>query len=150
MRDQSGMGLVEALVAAALLAVVIYWSTTAVNSLNVQSRASALALSRDQMVESLMVALRGNLGQFQMNFSPMDPGSVPTPLANPSSLPMAWSDTVLTEVNNCPSCPGRLGYSIQPISGDYVHGLRLISIRVIHPALNGGNPKDYQIVVSEK
>jgi hypothetical protein len=85
-----------------------------------------------------------NISMFQKNFDTSKAWS--DTLLDPKALPLAWDQNLLTEAVNCPNCPGRMGFVIQPLED--VPGINKITIRVTHQTLIRGY-QDYVFMLSD-
>lgn len=66
---------------------------------------------------------------------------------NPRLLPMAWDAGRLATANECPTCSGRYGFTIQPYPG--FPGLFLLTLRLTHR--DWPEPfRDYTFLVTTK
>lgn len=68
-------------------------------------------------------------------------------LLNPTSLPMAWDKNKSVPVAECPDCPGRYGYIVQPFEN--YRGLYLVTLRLTHKSWKD-TYREHQFVVSPK
>ena len=152
-KDQSGVTFIEILITSAILSIMAIGLFSAVNYLQNASKKSVNMSNTDRMISGLLDNVRDNINLYQANFQDSESKDENMKLnkekyLNPDNLPMAWAEAVYTEVKNCPKCPGRFGYIIQPFTG--YRGMYLVTVRVKHPDLANGGAQDYEFVVTGK
>jgi type II secretory pathway pseudopilin PulG len=142
--NHRGYTFVEILVTSALIIVVIFSVTTSLRmSQNFLSQVRGKR-NRDRVVGSTLQNVVENISLFQKNFNVSKDWS--DTLLDPQVLPLAWDQNVLTTKAECPSCPGRMGFIIQPLEGS--PGLNKLTVRITHQTLIQGF-QDYVYVLSD-
>ena len=142
----------EVLVAAALVGITAAFAASALQNVN-RARMLSLGLQgRHDIVSTIVENIRNNVGNYQMSFNDSAvvdaSGALMTDvLLAEDKLPFAWSNSVITTPAECPSCPGRYGYLIQPLSG--FSGLFLVTVRLTNKDLFEG-VKEYRFVTSTR
>lgn len=149
---RAGFTFAEVMIAAALLGITAAFATASFQDIN-KSRMTSLGIQgRHDIVSTIVENIRNNVGNYQMSFndtSATDAAGalmVDVLLAE-DKLPFAWSNSAITSVAECPSCPGRYGYLIQPLSA--FEGLFLVTVRLTNKELFQG-VKEYRFVTSAR
>ena len=138
--------------AAAFVGITAAFAASALQNVN-RARMTSLGIQgRHDIISSIVENIRNNIGNYQMSFndsSAMDAsGALMTDvLLAEDKLPFAWSNSVITTPAECPSCPGRYGYLIQPLSS--FKGLFLVTVRLTNKDLFEG-VKEYRFVTSTR
>ncbi|MBS1971605.1 MAG: prepilin-type N-terminal cleavage/methylation domain-containing protein [Bdellovibrionales bacterium] len=120
--NQKGFTILEVLVALAMIVTV--GSLFSLGFLNYQAihlKAVNSSIVMKQ-INNLVESIRPNLQAYQINFDSNTQLSA-------DNLPMAWNKDYIGRVEDCPDCPGRLGYTIQPTTQS---GLFLVNVMVTH------------------
>lgn len=136
--NQKGFTLVEVLVALAMIVTVgSLFSLGFLNykKIHMKARTSSTVMKQ---INNLVESIRPNLQAYQINFDANQTLSA-------DSLPMAWNREYIGKVEDCPDCPGRLGYTIQPTTQS---GLYLVNVMVTHK--EWADYEYYQTYVSVK
>ncbi len=142
-----GFTLVELLVALGVASVFALLIALGVNQILTKTGGVKSTQALEQHVAGILEQVAANVGQFQMNFEPQDASAARGQL-NVESLAMAWSQDRLSTSAQCPECPGRLGYVINPLSG--YPGLFVVTVKLTHVELLGAEGKTVQFLVSGK
>lgn len=144
LRGQGGFAIIENLVSL----VIILMATGALMSAIMVYRRVAHSVetqsSQEKQVLQIIENVRTGLENYQISFAVGD--AERDRLLASSKLPMAWDAEIVTAKENCPGCPGRFGYVVQPFEG--MRGLYLVTMRMTHK--DWDIPKDYEFVVSAK
>jgi hypothetical protein len=96
---------------------------------------------QDRQVLAIVANIRARLKMYRMTPIPADditadPVAYQAALdAQKYSFPLAFSKTVMTTSENCPSCPGRISYIIQPYK--LQPGLAKVTVWIKNPELLG-------------
>lgn len=144
-----GMTLIEVLIGAVLLGLTAAFSLQALDNLNASKTRAFGLQGRSDIVYSLLENLRENVAYYQTSFEEAtlhDEESLDL-LLPPDALPYAWSQSRMSTPEECPECPGRYGYVIQPVKGKAA--LYRITIRLSNPEVFTGL-KDYQFITTIK
>lgn len=144
--NQRGFTFVETLVAAAVLgaSVVIFSGVT--KYFNQKNKDTIEAVVVSNYVNTIYNNIQSNLNIYQISYDSKAFHDAKSPDALAKILPLAWDHKVVTDVEKCPSCPGRMGYVIEPVNG--YRGLFKLTIRVTHPKIEGF--KDYVMLLIGK
>jgi prepilin-type N-terminal cleavage/methylation domain-containing protein len=142
--DQKGFTLIELLVTAALMLVVTMSITNSLRLANKFLNDTRSKRNRDRVISSTLQNIVENVGVYQKNFG-LSAGAK-TAMLDPSKLPIAWGQDVITTTTACPSCPGRMGFIIEPL--DNIGGLNRLTIRITHQQLIQG-AQDYVFILSD-
>ena len=142
----SGYTYVEALVSLALLGVISYGIYNGVAYLSSQTHRVISLSTKDKEMSALLSTIRTNVDLFQINYDLTD--AAKEQMLNVNTLPQAWATNIgITDVKNCPSCPGRLGYVVQPVTG--IRGLLQVTVRVTNKELFEGF-QDFTFMVAPR
>ncbi|MGI4993347.1 hypothetical protein ACRXCV_11990 [Halobacteriovorax sp. GFR7] len=143
--DNRGLSLAEIVVTAGLLGVLIYAFVGGQNVFRKANKKSRSQVVQYNIVHSLYRKISSNSALFQMNLNSDDFLSMTSVQDLNEKLPLAWNDKLVTSVDECPSCPGRLGYVLIPHPS--YRGLLKLVIRVTHRSYIEGF-KDYEFIIS--
>jgi prepilin-type N-terminal cleavage/methylation domain-containing protein len=149
---KSGFTFAEVLIAAAIIGITAAFATSSLQNIN-NARMTSLGIQgRHDIVSTIVENIRNNVGNYQMSFN--DSSATDSTgalmldvLLSEDKLPFAWSNSVITTPAECPSCPGRYGYLIQPLSS--FDGLFLVTVRLTNKDLFPG-VKEYRFVTSTR
>lgn len=143
--DQRGFTMMEILVVSGLIVVVIFSLTTSLRMSQQFLGQVRGKRNRDRVVSSTLKNVVENIALFQKNFNMGDDWA--ESLLDPKALPIPWDDnSVYNSLQECPTCPGRMGFVIQPVVG--MPGLNRLRIRVTHSTLIQGY-LDYVYILSD-
>lgn len=164
---EAGVTIVEALVATAILGTMSLMAYSMASQIFKFEKRVRDMSSEDRMIASLMSNIRANLARHQYSMDVVGTAVEVTELNQATglsetklvsqdekmlkNLPIAWSDKDFTDAANCPQCPGRLGYWIQPLNGLGFDGLLRVRVRVKHKQLYPDDTfRDYTFVSTFK
>ncbi|MEH0861020.1 hypothetical protein [Halobacteriovorax sp. DPLXC-1] len=143
--DNKGLSLAEIVVTAGLLGVLIYAFVGGQNIFRSANKKSRSQVVQHNLVNSLYRKISSNSAVFQVNMNSDEFLSMTSVQDLNEKLPLAWNDKLVTSVEECPSCPGRMGYILIP--HPTYRGLLKLVIRVTHKSYIEGF-KDYEFVIS--
>ncbi|MBI5139418.1 type II secretion system protein [Candidatus Nomurabacteria bacterium] len=146
LKNITGLTLVELIVASGIIGIVAAALLSASSMLTHQRSQFKEAAGKSRIIENLIENIQNEANQFQLNFEPKDTGSFDA--LEIDDLPLAFNANIFVPKDECLDCPGRMGYSIRPVSGN--RGLYLATAYVVHRDLNNGKMFRYQFVVSGK
>lgn len=143
--NQRGFTMIEVVVVSGLIVVVVFSLTTALRMSQQFLSQVRGKRNRDRVVSSTLKNVVENIALFQKNFNTSDDWA--QTLLDPKALPIPWDDnSVYNSLQECPNCPGRMGFVIQPISG--MPGMNRLKIRITHSTLIQGY-LDYVYILSD-
>lgn len=152
-RSRKGSTLPELMIASVILGLGLAAAAAGLKSFGDVKFKTVGASAKNDITASLIDNIRSNIAQYQMNFhssNDTDPvlGSLVTDVVlDPEQLPFAWSNNFVGGADDCPDCPGRYGYIIQPLDS-YKH-LYKVTVRIINTDLFEGH-KDYIFITGNK
>lgn len=135
--DQSGMSLLEVLVATVIVVTVMWGANGFV--LSIKDRTKGLLTSRSSSIQTqrLVQMLMADPKLFRVNF---DPTTAKTcEVLRTEDLPLAWDENNVYPVAECPTCAGRIGFTMQPYPLPIFRGLFVVTFRISHPLLTQGS-----------
>ena len=146
MKNEKGFTLVEVMVAAGVLAVVVYIFSGGTSFLAIRNKQLEELMIMERHVNALYENIQSNIDVYQVTYDPQEFNENADPSKLNKYLPLAWDMKILTSVDNCENCPGRMGYVIVPLDG--YRGLYKLIIRATHPKV----PlfKDYIFLINGK
>lgn len=130
-RGKSGITMIEVILVAGTFGLLLQ-GVLIMSDQYTKGLERELALSeRDEIISALTNGIRSDLSSYQINFdSDVDAKQM---LQNKvDELPLAWtSDGRRSDaIKDCPHCPGRLGFVIQPEKS--LPGIYRVSVLVLH------------------
>lgn len=143
--NNKGVSLAEIMVGVGIFGVVSYifmGSSSFMSSLNSDVKNK---LNVERTVVGLFEKIQSNSSRYQITSDPSDFLSVTNKDELMKTLPLAWNDRVLVDVEECSQCKGRLGFIVTP-HPDY-RGLYKLHIRTTHLTLID-NFKDYSFLIN--
>lgn len=146
MNNQKGFSLLEVMVAAGVMGVILYLFTDGTSFLSQRNKQLEELLIMERHVNALYENIQSNIDVYQITYNPREFNQNSDPSKIEKYLPMAWDMKVLTDVKNCPTCPGRMGFIIVPLDG--YRGLYKLTIRATHPKVPAF--KDYIFLINGK
>lgn len=141
---QAGYSLIEALIAASMVAFI--GCTLALGLFQYRRIVARSQLTQvvESQIRDIVENIRPNIGQYQILFDYRDQAREDA--LQTARLPMAWTVGLITPVENCPDCPGRYGYVIQPVPA--FNGLYRLTLRLTHTQWE--RPREYMFLVTTK
>ncbi len=145
--NQHGQTLVEAIIGFALITVVGLAFTGGMVSLRNTTKHTVLMSTTEKQISDIAENIKAGVENYQVNFVPDSAGEDPLDL---DKLPMAWDNGVSMPKDDCETCAGRYGYTIQQYNN--FRGLYKVTLRMTHTswAAKGEKSRDYIFVVSAK
>lgn len=145
-RRMTGYTYIEAIAAVGILSVISYGIYSGVVYLSSQTHRVINISTKDKAMSALLSTIRTNVDLFQINYD-LTPAAMEQLLAV-NNLPQAWSTNAgITDVKNCPTCPGRIGYVVQPVGG--IRGLLQVTVRITNKELFDGH-QDFTFMVAPR
>jgi type II secretory pathway pseudopilin PulG len=143
--NQRGYSLIEIGVALGIMLVGIFVITRGMDSMREITEDTLTLSANERQINMIADNLRTGLEQYQINFDQSDKRL--EEILKVDTLPMAWDVGKNGPAENCPTCKGRYGYSIQVL--ERYRGLFLVTLRVTHK--DWSEPfRDYKFVVTVK
>lgn len=150
-----GMTVAELLVAAAILGVATAGAVRGLQEITKSRNVNLGLTERHNIMNAIVDNIRSNSSAFQMGYTPVDLSAISSTgdnelvddLLDPDNLNYAWSNSRIGTITECPECPGRYGYLIQPVALN--RGLFLVTIRITNKELFEGF-KQYQFITTVK
>jgi prepilin-type N-terminal cleavage/methylation domain-containing protein len=145
---RAGSSLIEVMVAAAILGITSAFTMTALDDISKARKLSLGIQGRHDIAFSLVENIRDNVGMFQISYegNKSTTGS-PDVMLTEDKLPYAWSNAGIMSAADCPQCPGRYGYLIQPMDG--FRGLYIVTLRMTNKELFEGI-REYRFITTIK
>lgn len=145
---EAGITLVEMMVAAALLGII----AMSVSSAYLNAHKSTVTIGAQRISSDSAIAILQQtsdaFGQYQVNFTDTASGAnMGGVFPTTAELPVAFSQTAFTSAANCPQCPGRIGYVIQPMTG--YRGMYLSTIRVQNTEAVDRTMREINLVIGD-
>ena len=143
-RADRGATIIGALIAAV---VVCTMALGAAELLSVNSRILSMTRQkrdRDRVVGNTLHNIMENLSAIQRNFDPSD--DVRDKVLAVGRLPLAWDQDKVVPAAQCPDCPGRAGFILQPLEGRA--GLNRLTVRLTHKEILK-DFRDYVYILSD-
>nr|BFD67100.1 hypothetical protein HAGR004_21220 [Bdellovibrio sp. HAGR004] len=146
-QNNQGQTLVEALVGFGLIVIVGFAFTGGMVSLRNTTRSTVELSSTDKQINDIAENIKSGVENYQVNFDYKEGAS--SALA-PDTLPMAWDNGISVPKEECETCAGRYGFTIQPYEN--YRGLYKVTLRMTHTSWKEKNEafRDYIFVVSAK
>lgn len=140
-----GFSLIGALITTAIVSVIALGAAEMLR-LNAEFLAQTKRKrDRDRIVANMLNMVIESLPVLQRTFDPSD--AVRDSLLEVQALPFAWDQDRVLPTNQCPGCPGRMGFAVQPMAGR--QGILRLTIRLTHSQFEGG-PRDYVFVLADE
>jgi prepilin-type N-terminal cleavage/methylation domain-containing protein len=144
LKNQAGFTFMEVMATAAILGVVSYSFIGSNKFLSQSNKDINSKLSVERAALSLYRSIQTNTGAFQVTNRPADFYKMINVNELYDTLPIAWNETGVYDVSECPHCLGRMGYALAPML--QYRGLYTLTIRITHKKLIDGF-KDYIFVI---
>ncbi len=145
-RGVSGMTMVELLMASAVFGLVGSILLMGLSGIFRTERRTRQLTAEDRMVLGILGNVQANLHLFPTSANQVGSAGAETEIERMTdTMPMAFSESEFVSVDQCPTCPGRFGYVIQPMQG--MNTLYLVTLRLKHRDLYGANGiKEYRFL----
>lgn len=149
--SQKGTTLVELLIASAILGIALAGAAAGLSSFGDVKFKTIGSKAKNDISASVIQNIQSSVAKYQMNFA--DTGASQNQVFETDrvlaidNLSFAWSNNFIGGADECPDCPGRYGYVIQPIEG-FRH-LYKVTIRMTNPDIFSGH-KDYVFITGNK
>ncbi len=144
MNDQKGFTLVGVLIASVIICTIAFGATELI-----RVNAALLAKTKQQremarVIGNVLNHVIENLASLQRTFET----SVSTreALLREDRLPFAWDQSSVVPAEQCPTCPGRMGYIIEPLPGR--PSFSRLTIRITNAYLFQGY-RDYVYILAD-
>ena len=150
LKNNRGVSLIEVVISMGIVgvAVTLYIGANRSTS-DLASRAETQTVLQKNIV-NYVESISSDVGFYQVNYNNQeDFDNINDPDQLMDILPIAWNKNIIASVEECPTCRGRMGYSISPLEGQY-RGLFTLRFKVLHPDLNGGNVLEYVYLINRK
>lgn len=143
---KSGMTMIELLMASAVFGLIGSLLLMGLNTVFRAERRTRQRTAEDRMVLGILSNVQANLHLFPTSTNQVGSSGAQTEIEQMTDkMPMAFSDSDFVSVDQCPTCPGRFGYVIQPMQG--MNSLYLVTLRLKHRDLYGANGiKEYRFL----
>lgn len=134
--NQSGVSIIEVLFASAALMIVFLAALSFAN--DIKKRSVLISSKRSYVGEYEKIAnlIVSDPKLFKISFDPSEKSKCE--LLDQANLPIAWDHKNVYEVADCPDCPGRVGYIIQPYDTPTFRGVYKVTFRMTHTTLTKG------------
>jgi hypothetical protein len=130
-----------------VLGAASYLGMQGLSSINSVKKQSTRGNSLQNTIYSVVNEIQSNVSIHKVSFDPSEFLKTTDPVKLRESLPLSWDDDVIIFRDQCPQCPGRLGYVIYPIGSDY-KGLWKVTLRVTHDVMFKDSYQDYSFIIS--
>jgi prepilin-type N-terminal cleavage/methylation domain-containing protein len=158
-QNNKGFSLIEVAMATLVISVLIVSAMKVLTEVDEGVDRQLSLTKKDQIVAGIIDDIRGNLGQFQINFNTQEINLAGGPEAylRQQELPVAWSRNTIVSVSRCKAskvCPqGRYGLVILPLKdsvGDEIPGLFEVTVLFEHTRLFASGFHTFSFVGSAK
>jgi hypothetical protein len=140
-KNNSGSSFIDALIAVAILVIFsAIYSGGLIQFKKHAERAVNINVA-DKEVLAVIESVRLDLGSQKLNF--VEGASGIALELDPAKLPYAWSKFGTVKAADCPTCIGKYGYTIQPVTG--FSGLFVTTIRMTHK--DWPTYKDFKFII---
>lgn len=140
-KNNKGFGLLESIIGMAIIVIFAAIYSGGLIQFKKQAERAININVADKEVLAVIESVRQDLGSQKLNFMTGSSGIAKE--LDPSKLPYAWSKFGTMKAEDCPTCAGKYGYTIQPIVG--FSGLYIVTIRMSH--LDWPTYKDFKFVI---
>lgn len=148
--NNKGFSLVEIIVSLGVLGATVFLGTMALKNISVTEKEVRNDTTLDNTVHSLVGAIRSNILMQKVNFNAQTFLETTSVDKVKEILPLAWNHSIIVPKEECPDCPGRIGYVVTPPNETIYRGLYQVTIRVTHEQLFPGSYKTYTFLVNGK
>lgn len=142
--SQRGFSLIETLVAVGLVALVGFSLAIGIHQFRGLVNKAQISQVVDRQINDIVENIRPNINLYQIDYT-LDDAEREQALAV-DRLPMAWDIGIMADARECPGCPGRYGYVIQPFSS--MQGLYTLTVKLTHRSWEA--PREYSFLVTTK
>ncbi len=134
--NQVGVSIIEVLFASAGLMIVFLAALSFAN--DIKKRSVLISGKRSYVSEYEKIAnlIISDPKLFKISFDPSEKSKCA--LLDQAKLPIAWDHKNVYEIEDCPDCPGRIGYVIQPYNIPTFRGVYKVTFRMSHTTLTKG------------
>ncbi len=134
--NNSGMSIIEVLLASA--AVLIVFLAAMSFALDIKKKSTLISSKRSYSKEYEKIAnlIISDPKLFKISFDPSE--KTKCILLDQAKLPIAWDHKNIYELQDCPGCPGRVGFVIQPYDVPTFRGVYKVTFRMSHTTLTKG------------
>ena len=146
MKIKNGFSFIEVMAASGVLAVVVYVFASGSTFLSSKNKNIEELLTLERHVNSLYENIQSNVDMYQITYDEREFKENADPVKLAKYLPMAWDMKIITSVESCKECPGRMGFVIVPLNG--YRGLYKLTVRATHPKIPAF--KDYIFLINGK
>ena len=134
--NQSGMTIVEVLLASVALFIVFFAAIEF--AVAIKKRTNTVTSQRSYVNEYEKIAnlVMADPKLFKISFDPTEKKKCE--LLEQSKLPIAWDQKNIYDVADCQNCPGRIGFVIQPYDIPTLRGVYKVTFRLTHTTFTQG------------
>jgi hypothetical protein len=144
--NDSGMTLIEVVVAAGLLILLLMLMLQVQSLMNKDTTTQDLEFIRDNTLSYIASSVRADMSQLSMWNLPA------TQIAGPFNAPptLAFSEHYFGPVGGCANCPYELGYDLHPLKG--VPGIYILRVDLYYPPFGPANvyQPPYDFIIGDK
>ncbi|MCM2277803.1 MAG: type II secretion system GspH family protein [Oligoflexia bacterium] len=148
MKREDGLTLIELMISAGLIIIVALGVATSFTYARKSSVTVGAQRQSSDVGMGILQQTTDAFTKYQVNFndtaSMNDSGGV-FPMNAP--LPIAFSREIYSSAEECPSCPGRMGFVIQPLSG--YRGMYRATIRIQNTDSTDKSQRDLNLVIGD-
>lgn len=148
--SQRGFGLLEVLVATALLGGGIYTIMAGLDYIEKNKTVTEKNVTLENTISSIVESVRANIVMEKIDFQASTTWLNNTTFEDiKNSLKICWDRNGMTPLEPGGDCPGRIGYVVTPMkTGNLeIRGLYHVTVRVVHSELFPGRSREYQFIV---
>lgn len=149
LNSSKGFGIIEVLLAFALLGTGAYIALNAMDFIEGRKRKVDKSTSMISMISSMLESIRSNIAMEKIDFNADKFLALTTAEGVKDSLRMCWVRDGIIPIDLYPNCPGRIGYVVTPMKTGTmeIRGLYLVTIRLTHDKMFPGEFKQYEFIV---
>lgn len=155
LKNNFGFGILEIMVSAGLVGVGLYVVMSGVDFLSDNKTAVDKNIEMEQMISGIVENVRSNIIMEKVDFA-VDPTTKEnlfllnsTPQAVKDSLKLRWTKEGIIPADQCPDCPGRIGYVVLPYKSGSItmRGIYKVTIRMTHDQMFPNQFKQFDFIV---
>lgn len=139
--NNKGFSFLESIIGMAIIVIFAAIYSGGLIQFKKQAERAININAADKEVLAVIESVRQDLGSHKLNFM-LGAAGISKEL-DTAKLPYAWSKFGTMRAEDCPTCLGRYGFTIQPISG--FSGLYIVTIRMTHG--DWATYKDFKFVI---